>query len=185
MIFEAHGNFILRTQGRILRVDAWGPWNLECTLAYSQRMIECIRLLVSPYAILAVSHEQPILSPEAEKVLQDNVRQRVNLGCGAQATVLTERSGQHIAHSQYERIYTSEGIPYGLFTTLRTAQEWLVECGFPDAELRWQDDVVELALSRQQRHSPPAQEAARGDPDLLVGGENTSLLSRRSLGRGA
>jgi hypothetical protein len=169
MVFEAHGNFILRTQGRILRVDAWGPWNLECTLAYSQRMIEFIRRMEAPYAILAVSHEQPILSPESEKILQDNVRQRVDLGCGAQATVLTERSGQRIAQSQYQRIYTAEGIPYGLFTNLRDAREWLMECGFPDAELGWQDDLVEAMIARQQRPPAPAPDMTRKPEPIGIG----------------
>jgi len=177
MVFEAHGNFILRTQGRILRVDAWGPWNLECTVAYSQRMVECIRRLEAPYSILAVSHEQPILSPESEKILQDNVRQRVALGCGAQATVLTERSGQRIAQSQYQRIYTAEGIPYGLFTHLREAQEWLVECGFSDAALRWQDEVVEVARARQQREAIPVQEMVRM-PGPSGDGDGVAFLPR-------
>jgi hypothetical protein len=150
MTFEPHGNFVLRSRGRVLRVDAWGPWNLECTTDYARCLLDCARELPRPFAILAVSHIQPILSPEAEAVLQDNVRGRVALGCVAQATVLQEQPGLLIARSRYERMYLAEGIPHELFNTIADAQRWLNQLGFADALHAWHDDAAGAAVDQQR-----------------------------------
>jgi len=135
LTFAAHGEYVIRRHGRVARVDAWGPWNTERTLEYAQRLHACIEAMPTPFALLAVSHVQPILSPEAEAVLRENVRERVRLGCKAQATVLLDPSTEHVALAQYQHIYIPEGMHHAFFRSIEKAIVWLLDAGFVDAWL--------------------------------------------------
>jgi hypothetical protein len=133
MGFTTHGQFVIHTDRRILRVDAWGPWNLECTLDYSREMKRHIETMPTPFAILAISHEQAVLGPEAEAILRYNVRWRVSHGCTAQATVLEDLGETAVARSLYKRLYVPEGLIHGVFRDVAGGAQWLVDRGFPEA----------------------------------------------------
>ena len=130
--FAAHGEYSIRTCGRVVRVDAWGPWNLECTRDYAQHLKTCIAEMPSPFGMLMVSHMQPILGPEGEAVLAENVRERIALGCTAQATVLLDPATVVVAEAQYRHVYVPAGLRYAIFYEIAPAAQWLVENGFSD-----------------------------------------------------
>jgi hypothetical protein len=109
-IFAAHGEYSIRRCGRVVRVDAWGPWNLERTTDYAQRLKSWMDEMPKPFGMLLISHLQPILGPEGESVLMENVRTRVRLGCSAQATVLLDRATVSVAEAQYRRVYVPVGL---------------------------------------------------------------------------
>src|SRR6185312_5124890 len=90
--FAAHGEFTIRKCGRVLRIDTWGPWNVERTVDYAESLKACMEAMPKPFGIMMISHVQPVLSPEAEQVLSLNVRQRVLIGCSAQASVFLDRA---------------------------------------------------------------------------------------------
>jgi len=133
LTFAAHGEYVIRCHGRVARIDAWGPWNTERTLEYAQRLHACIAAMPTPFALLAISHVQPILSPEAEAVLRLNVRERVRLGCKAQATVLLDPSTKGVALAQYRHVYVPEGMHHAFFHNIEKAVVWLLDAGFVDA----------------------------------------------------
>lgn len=133
LTFAAHGEYVIRCHGRVARIDAWGPWNTERTLEYAQRLHACIAAMPTPFALLAISHVQPILSPEAEAILRLNVRERVRLGCKAQATVLLDPSTKGVALAQYRHIYVPEGLHHAFFRSVGNAIAWLADIGFADS----------------------------------------------------
>ncbi len=134
----AHGKYSIRTCGRVVRVDAWGPWNVEQTLDYIQHLKTCMGTMRKPFAMLSVSHVQPVLGPESEEVLKESVRQRALLDCVAQATVLLDFST--VAEAQYRRIYNLEGLRCGIFHEIAPGVSWLIIRGFTDVKgLRWGD----------------------------------------------
>lgn len=133
MEFASHGKFCIQAQQRVIRIDARGPWNVECTAEYTRQLQQCMQQIGAPFAILAVSYDQAILSPEAEEVLRLNVRERVARGCVAQATVLGDLIETFVARARYRRVYMSEGLRHSLFTTTAPAVQWLINCGFPEA----------------------------------------------------
>jgi hypothetical protein len=135
MEFASHGKFCIQARPRVIRIDARGPWNVECTAEYTRQLQRCMEQISVPFAILAVSYDQAILSPEAEEVLRLNVRKRVALGCVAQATVLGDLIETFVARARYRRVYLSEGLRHSLFTTAAPAVQWLVNCGFPEAAM--------------------------------------------------
>ena len=134
----AHGKFSVRSCGRVVRVDAWGPWNREQTLDYAQQLGTCIATMRRPFAMLSVWHAEPLLGPDVEAVLKDSVRQRASMGCVAQATVLLDRSAAVVAEAQYRRVYFHEGLRCGIFQEVTPAIGWLISRGFSDVKgLRW------------------------------------------------
>ncbi len=134
MTFAAHGEYSMRKCGRVLRVDAWGPWNLERTIDYVQNLKSCMEVMPNPFGMLLVSHLQPVLGPEGEAALMESVRTRVELGCSAQATVLLERATIGVAEAQYRRVYIPLGLRYAIFREIAPAAQWLIENGFSDVE---------------------------------------------------
>jgi hypothetical protein len=133
MGFSLHGKFCIQKQARIMRIDARGPWNLECTTEYARELGRELEAMTPPFAILAVSFDQALLSQEAEEILRLNVRARVERGCVAQATVLGDLRETVVARARYRRIYLTEGLLSEIFTTTPPAIQWLVNCGFPEA----------------------------------------------------
>ena len=131
-MFASHGEFSIRSHGHAMRVDARGPWNLECAAEYVMQFKACIRHIAKPFAVLMVAHEQPILGPDGEAVLRSSVRERVALGCRLQATVLLESSTVDIARAQYARIYVPEGLNHAIFREIGPAVDWLIAQGFED-----------------------------------------------------
>jgi hypothetical protein len=92
-----------------------------------------------PFGMLMVSNVQPILSPEAEAVVLQNARERVLLGCTAQATVLLEAATACIAMAQYQHIYTKAALRHAIFEAIAPAVQWLIDSGFADAKGLRQD----------------------------------------------
>lgn len=136
----AHPKYSIRKCGRVVRVDAWGPWNVEQTLDYVQHLKACMESMRKPFAMLSVSHVQPLLGPESEQVLKESVRQRAQLDCVAQATVLLDVSTAIAAEAQYRRVYVHEGLRCGIFHEIAPAVSWLISRGFTDVKgLRWGD----------------------------------------------
>ena len=144
----AHGKHSVRSCGRVVRVDAWGPWNREQSLDFAQHLRTCIASMRRPFAMLSVWHAEPLLGPDVEAVLKDSVRQRASLGCVAQATVLLDRSAAVIAEAQYRRVYFQEGLRCGIFQEMTPAISWLISRGFSDVKgLRW--DEASIVQTRQ------------------------------------
>ena len=87
-----------------------------------------------PFGMLLISHVQPILGPEGEAVLAENMRARILLGCAAQATVLLDSETGGVAEAQYRRVYVPAGLRYAIFDEITLAAQWLIENGFSDVK---------------------------------------------------
>jgi len=130
--FASHGEFNIRSYGHVMRVDARGPWNLECTRDYVRQFKACMTDIAKPFGVLLISHEQPILGPDGEEVLRSSVHERVAQGCRAQATVVLETAMLAVARAQYGRVYVPEGLNHAIFGAIAPAAQWLSDNGFPD-----------------------------------------------------
>lgn len=128
----AHARYSIRRCGRVVRVDAWGPWNVEHTLDYVQHLKTCMETMRTPFAMLSVSHVQSLLGPDSEEVLKESLRQRALMGCVAQATALLDFST--LAEAQYRRIYLHEGLRCGIFHEIAPAVSWVISRGFTDVK---------------------------------------------------
>jgi hypothetical protein len=89
--FRAHGRTRVEVDGRLLRIDAWGPFNLELV----QAQIRLLRSEVKPLLPLEggfvelIHYHESILMPEpAWQALQCFVDQSAALGFGARTTLI-------------------------------------------------------------------------------------------------
>lgn len=132
--FASHGEFTIRSYGQVMRVDARGPWNLECARDYVRQFKACMADIAKPFGVLLISHEQPLLGPDGEEVLRSSVRERVEHGCQAQATVVLETAMIAVARAQYGRVYVPEGLNHAIFGAVAPAAQWLSDNGFSDVK---------------------------------------------------
>jgi hypothetical protein len=138
--FAPHGEFTIRSYGQVMRVDARGPWNLECTADYVRQFKARMRDTAKPFGVLMICHEQPILGPDGEALLRSSVRERVALGCRAQATVLLDPTTVEVARTQYARVYVPEGLNHAIFRAIAPAMQWLIDHGFVDVKKLCRDE---------------------------------------------
>jgi hypothetical protein len=132
-MYSSHGEYAIRAYGKVVRVDAWGAWGVDQTLAYTRDLKQRVDTMPSGFAILAISHGQSICCPEAEAIMRYSVRSRISRGCVAQATVVENTALANIARTEHKQLYVHEGLQQEVFCSVRDAETWLEHNGFPEA----------------------------------------------------
>ncbi|RCU49527.1 MULTISPECIES: hypothetical protein [Corallincola] len=128
---EQHGEYSIQCQGRILLVDAKGPWNEELIVSYKADMLAVIReLSPNPWACIIIVHGTGLMTPEAEKEMASLVKMRKALGLTSTAMVTGDTAVKSIVRAQFERVYCGAGINYCFCDTQAQAYEWLASIGF-------------------------------------------------------
>lgn len=126
-----HGVYTIETHGRILFIDAEGPWNTESVRAYKQDMLEAtVSMGSDPWALIAVLHGESLFTPEAEQEMTAMVEWRKRYGMSCAALVSSYSIGRSMVERQFGRIYTETGVSYRFFDTSEQAFEWLKAQGF-------------------------------------------------------
>jgi hypothetical protein len=70
MIFMEHGLFKVKVEGKLLLVDATGPFNEELLIKYQKALESCIQTLeLSEWNQIITLHQLRLFTPEAEQVL--------------------------------------------------------------------------------------------------------------------
>jgi hypothetical protein len=132
-MYMSQGEYAIRAFGRVIRVDAWGTWGVDQTLAYAHDLKRRIEGMPAHFSIMAVSHGQSLRCPEAEAIMRYSVRWRITRGCVAQATVVGDRMLADMARTEHKTLYVNEGLKQDVFCTSREAETWLAGQGFPEA----------------------------------------------------
>jgi hypothetical protein len=140
----SHGEYAIRAFGRVVRVDAWGAWGVDQTLAYAHDLKHRIESMPHDFAILAVSHGQSLRCPEAEAIMRYSVRWRITRGCLAQATVVEDAALANIARCEHKQLYVHEGLKQEVFCCAHDAENWLEHNGFPEAANLDEGAIIDL-----------------------------------------
>ena len=127
------GEYAIRVFGGVVRVDVWGAWGVDETLAYVHDLKHRIDAMPRHFSVLAVSHGQSLRCPEAEAIMRYSVRWRITRGCVAQATVVEDAIMADIARSEHKQLYVHEGLKQEVFCSTRDAERWLALQGFAEA----------------------------------------------------
>ena len=120
--FRPHGQFTIRTEGRIVITDITGPWNRELIYAWGLEMNPIVRA-IGPHVGIAVMHGSMICTHDAmaylAKVVRFSVEKRQSLGHILVAGRDVE--GRGLIDDLYIRMY--EGVvEYGLYDSLEPAR---------------------------------------------------------------
>lgn len=126
MVFMEHGLFEVQIEGKLLLVDATGPFNEELLIQYEKALETCIHTLeVSEWNQVIILHQLSLFTPEAEQVLTNTVINRRSRGLIACAIVLINVEGESLIKTQMSRCYDRARVKQNFTTSIQEANKWL------------------------------------------------------------
>ena len=126
MIFMEHGIFEVKTEGKLLRVDATGPFNEELIIQYEKALESCIQTLeVSQWNQVITLHQLSLFTPEAEKVLTNTLINRKSRGLIACVIVLLDVEVESLIKTQMSRCYDRACVKHTFTSSISDAEKWL------------------------------------------------------------
>ena len=126
MVFMEHGLFEVKIEGKLLLVDATGPFNKELLIQYEKALETCIHTLeISEWNQVIILHQLSLFTPEAEQVLTNTVINRRSRGLIACAIVLINVEGESLIKTQMSRCYDRARVKHNFTTSIYEANKWL------------------------------------------------------------
>ncbi|NQY89379.1 MAG: hypothetical protein HRT51_16860 [Colwellia sp.] len=126
MNFIEHGLFEVKIEGKLLLVDATGPFNEELLIRYENALESCIQNLeISEWNQVITLHQLSLFTPEAEQVLTNTLINRSSRGLIACAIVLNDVEGESLIKAQMSRCYNRAGVKHNFITSIHDANKWL------------------------------------------------------------
>ena len=145
-----HGEYEIVLSGNVMLIQAFGPWNTECVVAYSQAYRqERAPLGNQLWADIVVLRGESLLIPDAERVLSERVQAVKAMGYRHIAIVTGESMVGVTSRMQLDNLYGPLGMDYEFFTSYGEAKAWLEQKGFiteAESEARFRADLP-IALS--------------------------------------
>ena len=133
---KSHGTYTIELVGRVLMIDAVGPFNEDAVKAYSKDLNTYIeKLAPDPWALCAVFRSESLFTPQAEEELKAVTRWRKEKGMKQVAVVFKDVKGLSILQDQMARIYEETNIPYAFFETKADAISWITPEAYIEQQL--------------------------------------------------
>ncbi|WP_223303664.1 hypothetical protein [Colwellia psychrerythraea] len=118
--------FEVKIEGKLLLVDATGPFNEELILQYEKALESCIQILeVSQWNQVITLHQLSLFTPEAEKVLTNTLINRKSRGLIACVIVLIDVEGESLIKMQMSRCYERAQVKHTYRSSMSEAKKWL------------------------------------------------------------
>lgn len=128
---KPHGTYTIELVGKVLMIDASGPFNDDAVKGYSRDLKEFVeKLAPDPWALCAVFRGESLFTPEAEAELTAITLWRKEKGMKMVAVVFNSIKELSILRDQMARIYEKANIEYGFFNTKHDAFSWLARKGY-------------------------------------------------------
>ena len=132
--FKEHGIYSITVTGRLMTVDSSGPYNDEALKHYMRDLqLAVTSFQKRPWLQLNLVHDFSVFTPEAEKMLENSMRYRKEMGMIASAIVLLDVQGKPLIIHQLTRCCKNAGINYAFFEDIPAAQAWLTEHDLNDS----------------------------------------------------
>ena len=126
MNFIEHGLFEVKTEDKLLLVDATGPFNDELLVQYENALESCIQYLaISKWNQIITLHQLSLFTPEAEEILTNTLINRRSRGLMASAVVLIDVEGESLIKAQMTRCYNRASIKHNFTSSVYDANKWL------------------------------------------------------------
>lgn len=126
MNFSEHGLFEVKVEGKLLLVDAIGPFNDELVIKYESALESCIQsLAVSPWHQIITLHQLSLFTPEAEQRLTKTLINRRSRGLTACAVVFQNIEAESLVKAQMERCYNRAGVKHIFTNSIDDARKWI------------------------------------------------------------
>jgi hypothetical protein len=128
---KSHGHYEIESVGRVLYVDATGPFNEDTVMEKRADLRAAIESLSpDPWGLFVIFREVSLFTPAAEAELVKVTVWRKKMGMAAIAAVFVDVMGPEILAAQMKRVHSAAGVASGIFETTAEARAWLLEKGF-------------------------------------------------------
>lgn len=130
-VFNPHGRFAAKVEGRVIRLDAAGPFNGELAKHYSQGIAPLFSAVSArgPFGVLIEVTQSLLMGPDAIGVFADFLfaaRQRGIRTVGTAYVVAADIEDRDFMLPLLEqKIYRPAGVAFGAFERRADAQAWL------------------------------------------------------------
>lgn len=125
--FRAHGGFKIDIDGRIVVIEAEGPFNLELTQSFGPVAAEFTeRMRGAPWGVLVIANGDFLLTPEAEEAMREAEARYEDGGRRVTAFVIGGAPWNQIVRSQWQRVYSNNARQPQFFDDSVSAREWLL-----------------------------------------------------------
>ncbi len=126
-----HGTYTIELLGRIILVDAVGPFNDDAVKKYARDLSTFAeKLAPTPWALCAVFRNECLFTPDAEAELTAVTQWRKEMGMSVVAVVFKEVKERTILQAQMERVYKTTDLQYDFFNEKCDALSWLAQKGY-------------------------------------------------------
>ncbi len=126
MNFAEHGLFEVKTEGKILLVNAIGPFNEELLIKYENTLESCIQNLESSqWNQIITLQELSLFTPEAEKILTKTLINRSSRGLSACAVVFQNIEAESLIEAQMSRCYKNAKVSHMFSNSIDEAKKCL------------------------------------------------------------
>jgi hypothetical protein len=136
-MFEAHGYYKITTQGQVLYIDAYGPWNYQAACEFDTMVREQVEknLIGSPWAMIACLHGEGIYTPDSIPLLQKLHSWRIQSGLRHIAIIHDTKkiNGAMVTESQFNKVYEADQECTCIekyFDELADALIWIKQLGY-------------------------------------------------------
>lgn len=121
-----HGRFEVAAKGQILISRTWGPFNVECILAYRDHVnLQVKSLAKQRWAMLAVTIGTPLHTPDSMAEMVNTIDQQRKLGRCATAIVLVDVEAENLVKSMLTTMYNQANEPFIFADDEASAAIWL------------------------------------------------------------
>ncbi|WP_157470762.1 hypothetical protein [Colwellia sp. PAMC 20917] len=126
MNFTEHGLFKVKIEGKILLIDAIGPFNEELIIKYKGALESCIQNLeVSKWNQIIILHKLSLFTPEAEQALIQTLNNRRARGLIACAIIFVDVEGESLIKAQMSHCYNKTDVKHQFMSSIDDAKKWL------------------------------------------------------------
>ncbi|WJG11028.1 hypothetical protein [Aliiglaciecola sp. LCG003] len=126
--FQLHGKVELILDENILRVEGYGPWNIESLIDTKQRVMPLMsQLSAGPWGVLVVLYGEPIYVPDAANYLVELIKELKKRGRTASAIMVEESNEPEFAKRHISSIFERAGETFRFFKHQDDARVWLIE----------------------------------------------------------
>ena len=126
MKFKEHGVFEIKTEARLLLVDATGPFNEEVVKRFEKALESCIQQLEFSHRNQIITlHQLSLFPPGAEEIFTDTLIKRRSRGLLAGYVILEDVDFTSLVKEQLSRCYRIAGVKHHFFDSTSEAKERL------------------------------------------------------------
>lgn len=125
--FRAHGGFNIDIDGRIVVIEAEGPFNIELTQSFGPVAADFTeRMRGAPWGVLVIANGDFLLTPEAEEAMREAEARYEDGGRRVTAFVIGGAPWSQIVRSQWQRVYAHNARKPEFFDDQDSARAWLL-----------------------------------------------------------